>query len=47
MRIDVLGVGFDNYTMDQAVAEGTTGIALSAGFYVVRLGGAVAKVLVK
>ena len=22
MRIDVLGVGFDNITMDQAVAEG-------------------------
>lgn len=31
----------------QAVAEGTTGIALPAGFYVVRLGGSVAKVLVK
>lgn len=31
----------------QVVAEGATGIALPAGFYVVRLGGSVAKVLVK
>ena len=35
MRIDVLGVGFDNYTMDQAVAEGVRLMGEEGAHYVV------------
>ena len=35
MRIDVLGVGFDNITMDQAVAEGVRLMDTAGAHYVV------------
>ena len=35
MRIDVLGVGFDNYTMDQAVSEGLRLAGTPGAHYVV------------
>ena len=35
MRVDVLGVGFDNFTMDQAVAEACRLMASREGRYVV------------
>lgn len=35
MRIDVLGVGFDNLTMDEAVAEGTRLLNCEGAHYVV------------
>ena len=35
MRIDILGVGFDNYTMEEAVAEGMRLINESGAHYVV------------
>ena len=35
MRIDVLGVGFDNVTMDQAVAEGVRLMNEDGAHYVV------------
>ena len=35
MRIDVLGVGFDNFTMEQAVAEAQRLLLSGGGRYVV------------
>ena len=35
MRVDVLGVGFDNVTMDQAVAEGVRLMNTEGAHYVV------------
>ena len=34
MRVDILGVGFDNVTMDQAVAEGLRLMSAEGAHYV-------------